>query len=89
MNESENSPSDEANKSGVPVDEANGVDPQVSGEPDTAEPFLRLSILTGFPGMFTGPLQDGMLRIARESGRVESTSRTHLEQSARAPRGQS
>lgn len=34
-------------------------------------PELRISILTGFPGMFTGPLDDGMMRIARESGKVE------------------
>ena len=34
-------------------------------------PYLRISILTGFPGMFDGPFDDGMLRIARESGKVE------------------
>ncbi|MEZ4654473.1 MAG: hypothetical protein R3E12_13030 [Candidatus Eisenbacteria bacterium] len=34
-------------------------------------PQLRVSILTGFPRMFEGPFLDGMLRVARESGRVE------------------
>lgn len=34
-------------------------------------PGLRISILTGFPRMFSGPFEDGMLRVARETGRVE------------------
>ena len=34
-------------------------------------PYLRISILTGFPEMFTGPFADGMLRIAQKSGKVE------------------
>jgi tRNA (guanine37-N1)-methyltransferase len=34
-------------------------------------PGLRVCILTGFPRMFEGPLDEGMLRVARESGRVE------------------
>ena len=34
-------------------------------------PQLRISILTGFPRMFEGPFDDGLLRIARESGQVE------------------
>ena len=32
---------------------------------------LRISILTGFPRMFEGPLDEGMLRVAQKSGRVE------------------
>lgn len=32
---------------------------------------LRISILTGFPRMFEGPLDEGMLRVAQKSGKVE------------------
>lgn len=32
---------------------------------------MRITILTGFPRMFDGPFDDGLLRIARESGQVE------------------
>ncbi len=35
------------------------------------EPQLRISILTGFPRMFEGPLEEGMLRVAQSTGKVE------------------
>ena len=34
-------------------------------------PELRISILTGFPRMFEGPLDEGMLRVAQKMGKVD------------------
>lgn len=32
---------------------------------------MRIDILTAFPGMFTGPLEESMMRLARERGLVD------------------
>ncbi|MCB9464876.1 MAG: tRNA (guanosine(37)-N1)-methyltransferase TrmD [Candidatus Eisenbacteria bacterium] len=37
----------------------------------TTTPELRISILTGFPRMFEGPLDEGMLRVAQKMGKVD------------------
>ncbi len=36
-----------------------------------AGPQLRVHILTGFPRLLEGPFDEGMIRVARDSGRVE------------------